>query len=61
MNIVCLDSNKKVIISQEGNVLHCRNGIVNILYIQDEEEEQGHFIYILKHREPNEHDDSRRL
>jgi hypothetical protein len=50
LNIFCLDSNQKVITSQEGNVLHCRNEIVNLLYIQDEEEEQGHFIYIKKYR-----------
>jgi hypothetical protein len=48
VNLFGLGGNKKDITSQEGNVLHCRNEIVNLLYIQDEEEEQGHFIYIKK-------------
>jgi hypothetical protein len=60
VNMFCLDSNNKVITSQEGNVLHGRNEIVILLYIQDEEEEQGHCIYIFK-KAANAHDDPCRL
>jgi hypothetical protein len=34
----------EIVSLQDGNVLHCRNGMINLLFV--EEGEQNHFIYL---------------
>jgi hypothetical protein len=46
INISKIGTESEILNLQDGNVEHCRNGIVNLLFI--EEGEQAHFIYIKK-------------
>jgi hypothetical protein len=46
INIFCMNGETEIITKQDGNVLHCRNGMINLLLV--EEGEQAHFIYIKK-------------
>ena len=46
INIFGMSGETDIITVQDGNVQHCRNGMVNLLLI--EEGEQAHFIYIYK-------------
>jgi hypothetical protein len=44
INIFCMRREIEIVSLQDGNVTHCRNGLNNLLLI--EEGEQSHFIYI---------------
>ena len=46
INIYRMKGEIEIVRQQAGDVGHCRNGMINLLYVQDEEGEQGHYIYI---------------
>ena len=46
INIFGMSGETDIMTVQDGNVQHCRNGMVNLLLV--EEGEQAHFIYIKK-------------
>ena len=47
MNIWETGEDEKTYLTRQGNVLHCQNGMVNLLLIENEEG-QAHYIYIKK-------------
>jgi hypothetical protein len=46
INVFCMNGDTQIISRQDGNVLQCRNGMMNLLLMQ--EGEQAHYIYIKK-------------
>ena len=46
INIFQVGKESEILSLQDGNVQHCRNGIVNLLFV--EEGETGHYVYIKK-------------
>jgi hypothetical protein len=46
INIFRMRGETEIVSLQDGNVLHCRNRMINLLLV--EEGEQSHFIYIKK-------------
>ena len=42
INVYRMDGETNIVSQQDGNVWFHKNGMVNLLYVEDENEEQGH-------------------